>query len=430
MIHKLAAVLLCVFLPVSVTTAQDKLISTNDKLQSTIDLQDTVSAFISLLNDLALNSDNIFFKQHCSSILKIIQAKDLSEYGISFVKKMFVAFSDTNVASNASKLASYTERKRPFIISWTSPIDSVVSLAWLLLPENWNPELEYPLYVTLHGLYAPYADPVEYMARYLSPELAVDKSFDDGYSLFPWGRGNLWYEGIGETDVWESIAAAESLVKINSKRKYLVGHSMGGYGAWVIGQKSVETWAALGIHAGALGYGGSKYLTADVAQKLKDVPVYFICGTQDGLMSVNQTAYQLLHAAGNEHLFFLTFNGGHDALLENWEQMYDWVRQFTNERVTKTDDKAQIPICSMLFQNYPNPFNPATQISYALSASGFVSLKVYDVLGKEVATLVNELKEAGSYEVKFDALKLSSGIYFYRITAGSFIQTKKMVVAK
>ena len=147
-------------------------------------------------------------------------------------------------------------------------------------------------------------------------------------------------------------------------------------------------------------------------------------------MSVNQTAYQLLHAAGNEHLFFLTFNGGHDALLENWEQMYDWVRQFTNERVTKTDDKAQIPICSMLFQNYPNPFNPATQISYALSASGFVSLKVYDVLGKEVATLVNELKEAGSYEVKFDALKLSSGIYFYRITAGSFIQTKKMVVAK
>ena len=161
--------MLCVLLPASTTSAQDKLGSSSDKQQSTVVLQDTLSAFISLLNDLASNSDNIFFKQHCSSILKVIQAKDLSEYEISFVNKMFSAFSDTNVAANANKLSSYTERKRPFIISWTSPIDSVVSLAWLLLPVNWNPDLEYPLYVTLHGLYAPYADPVEYMARYLSP---------------------------------------------------------------------------------------------------------------------------------------------------------------------------------------------------------------------------------------------------------------------
>jgi hypothetical protein len=81
-----------------------------------------------------------------------------------------------------------------------------------------------------------------------------------------------------------------------------------------------------------------------------------------------------------------------------------------------------------LDQNYPNPFNPSTNINYSIPQSGLVSLKVYDVLGKEVATLVNEEKTAGSYEVEFNALQLSSGIYFYKLQAGSFVETKKMIL--
>jgi len=83
-----------------------------------------------------------------------------------------------------------------------------------------------------------------------------------------------------------------------------------------------------------------------------------------------------------------------------------------------------------LLQNYPNPFNPSTVIGYQLPVTGFVSLKVYDVLGNEVATLVNEEKPAGSYEVDFSARGLSSGIYFYSLQAGSFIQTKKLILIK
>ncbi|MEO8665556.1 MAG: FG-GAP-like repeat-containing protein [Ignavibacteria bacterium] len=83
-----------------------------------------------------------------------------------------------------------------------------------------------------------------------------------------------------------------------------------------------------------------------------------------------------------------------------------------------------------LAQNYPNPFNPATLISYKLNFSGQVLLKVYNVLGKEVATLVNESKPAGSYEVTFDAEGLSSGTYFYKLTAGSFSDTKMMSLLK
>ena len=83
-----------------------------------------------------------------------------------------------------------------------------------------------------------------------------------------------------------------------------------------------------------------------------------------------------------------------------------------------------------LSQNYPNPFNPSTIIKYDVAKESFVSLKIYDMLGREVKTLVNEDKPAGSYEIKFNASNLSSGIYFYRIKAGEFVQSKKMILLK
>lgn len=85
------------------------------------------------------------------------------------------------------------------------------------------------------------------------------------------------------------------------------------------------------------------------------------------------------------------------------------------------------PSTFFLNQNYPNPFNPSTSIQYQIAGISQVTLKVYDVLGNEVATLVNEAKPAGSYEVNFNASKLSSGIYFYKLQAGTFLKTKKMI---
>jgi hypothetical protein len=83
-----------------------------------------------------------------------------------------------------------------------------------------------------------------------------------------------------------------------------------------------------------------------------------------------------------------------------------------------------------LSQNYPNPFNPATTIRYSIPVSSQISLKVYDVLGNEAASLINENKEPGSYKVEFDASGLSSGIYFYKLEAGDFRQIKKSVLLK
>ena len=88
------------------------------------------------------------------------------------------------------------------------------------------------------------------------------------------------------------------------------------------------------------------------------------------------------------------------------------------------------PKTFLLEQNYPNPFNPSTTIRYQLPVASEVKLEVYDVLGKKIATLVNERQSAGSYQVVWNASGLSSGTYFYRLQAGTFTQTKKMILVK
>jgi hypothetical protein len=104
----------------------------------------------------------------------------------------------------------------------------------------------------------------------------------------------------------------------------------------------------------------------------------------------------------------------------------------TTENQTKSDKviNNSLPLSYQLSQNYPNPFNPVTKINFAIQKQGLVTLKVYDMLGREVAALVNEFKQAGYYSIDFNASGLSSGIYFYRLQANDFTDIKKMVLIK
>jgi subtilisin-like proprotein convertase family protein len=90
----------------------------------------------------------------------------------------------------------------------------------------------------------------------------------------------------------------------------------------------------------------------------------------------------------------------------------------------------QIPVKYELKQNYPNPFNPVTKISYSVPKQSYVTLRVYDILGREVQTLVNGIMNTGNYEIEFDAMNLASGVYFYRMESGSFTEVKKLVILK
>ncbi|MBI1936518.1 MAG: T9SS type A sorting domain-containing protein [Ignavibacteriales bacterium] len=106
--------------------------------------------------------------------------------------------------------------------------------------------------------------------------------------------------------------------------------------------------------------------------------------------------------------------------------------------VTDVNAATEIPADFTLNQNYPNPFNPSTTISYTLPVSGYTTLKVYDILGREIATLVNELKQAGNYSVEFGtqlarqggSSELPSGIYFYKLESGNYTSTRKMILMK
>jgi len=91
---------------------------------------------------------------------------------------------------------------------------------------------------------------------------------------------------------------------------------------------------------------------------------------------------------------------------------------------------SNLPEGFILYQNYPNPFNPTTIIKYQISNNSFVSLRIFDILGKEITTLINENLKAGSYEISFNGIGLASGIYFYKLTAGDYIDKKMMMLVK
>jgi len=107
-----------------------------------------------------------------------------------------------------------------------------------------------------------------------------------------------------------------------------------------------------------------------------------------------------------------------------------WLIKTTTDVSNMEQNNEIIILDFSLHQNYPNPFNPSTNIKFSVPKTGVVKLSIYDTLGKEVAVLVNSMVETGSNEVSFNALNLPSGVYFYRLQAGDFIQTKKMVLLK
>jgi hypothetical protein len=106
-----------------------------------------------------------------------------------------------------------------------------------------------------------------------------------------------------------------------------------------------------------------------------------------------------------------------------------YVRE-VNDAAVGVENDGNIPVEYSLTQNYPNPFNPATSISFSLPKRDNVELKVFDIQGKEVATLINEALNAGKHDIKFDAQNLATGVYIYRLKTSQFTQSRKMTLIK
>jgi hypothetical protein len=153
-----------------------------------------------------------------------------------------------------------------------------------------------------------------------------------------------------------------------------------------------------------------------VPQEGKRLPIDFELNDRDGLSTRDGQLDYSTNAAG------LSYQSG-----DVWRWTYTWIGA---KEVTAVKTNENVPSTYSLEQNYPNPFNPSTKINYSLQAAGRVSLKVFDVLGREVMTLVNEHQNAGLHTVQMNASHLSSGMYIYRLEAGSFTSVKKMMLLK
>jgi photosystem II stability/assembly factor-like uncharacterized protein len=181
---------------------------------------------------------------------------------------------------------------------------------------------------------------------------------------------------------------------------------------------------------------GKVLANATPITSLKDVNIYAMSGDNFVGFAISDLSgvYHLNSLpTGNIKVFVNRLGYISDSLFVNIPQNgnIDSVNFYLNRvSVGIHQISSNVPNEFKLFQNYPNPFNPTTNIKYQISNSSFVSLKVYDILGKEIITLVNEKQIPGFYEVSFNANSLASGIYFYRLSAGNFVQTKRMILLK
>ncbi|HRI85574.1 MAG TPA: T9SS type A sorting domain-containing protein, partial [Ignavibacteria bacterium] len=136
---------------------------------------------------------------------------------------------------------------------------------------------------------------------------------------------------------------------------------------------------------------------------------------------------EILSAGSGDNL-----SGGNE--IENFVLKQNRINDIISSVINKKSDNLSIinkqPDKFHLSQNYPNPFNPITKIAYSIPVSGIVTIKIFDITGREIKTLVNEFRNAGSYEIEFDGGGLSSGVYYYKLETNNFSETRKMILIK
>ncbi|HPR33640.1 MAG TPA: alpha/beta hydrolase-fold protein [Prolixibacteraceae bacterium] len=364
------------------------------------------------LRDLRDRSDDAFyFWYHYQSMMNVIEAqKPLSKAELQLLAETEPVFNDPSLPGYAAVETSYLNRGRPLVISWTSQTDWEISFLKVKLPLNWDPDRAYPLYIELHGLWDVAANPIDFMTYSFRKTPSTTYAFDDGYYVQPWGRGNQWYRGISETDIWEGLEEMKFLFRIDTTRMYLTGHSMGGYGAWYLATKKPELWAGLGIHAGALDYGSQEMLSDKNTAQLRRIPTYFVCGNEDDLYNTNLSAFFLLLLAGNENIILYTFEGGHEYRTENVERMYLWLRDFVRPEATSAPNRHQEDV-GLRAEIHPNPIEKEARISIRMPRAGYAKMILSDVSGRSSTTIFEQFLPPGKSTIHWKRNHLPGGIY-------------------
>ena len=364
----------------------------------------------------------------------------------------------------------------------------------VFLPKNYDGITEMPLVLNLHGytLYAQQqmdysqmnmvADTAGFVVVYPN-SVTPETTWNSGIYDSPIAPPNPNINDVGFLN-----ALIDTLAKqytIDTSRIYSCGFSNGGFMSFKLACQLSNRITAIASVAGVI-----SYTTAGSCNCGHSMPILIINGTADGIVpyagaagwhSVEQTVnfwtthnlcsesdttslpntdaldgctverIRFKDSSGNHKvIFYKVINGGHSwpggdkpSLVIPWAtigntngdmnasvEIWNFLKAYDLRELTTVTSYSQSPSEFVLFQNYPNPFNPTTKIQFMIVNRQLTIVKVFDVLGRGVATLVNEVKEPGTYSVQFDGSNLASGVYVYRMQAGDFVQTKKLVLLK
>jgi polyhydroxybutyrate depolymerase len=360
------------------------------------------------------------------------------------------------------------------------------------VPQNYNGSTEIPLVFNLHGL-------TENMTQQMNYSGMNTVADSEGFIVvYPNGAGpyNSWNIGVSGSPNINDVGFINALIdtlcshyNIDTSRIYSCGFSMGGFMSNRLACELSNRIAAIASVSGTMAQS-----IANSCIPNHHMPVLLIHGTADLIVpyigfldrlgvdtliehwtNLNNctesdtillpdldtldgcTVQKIIYTHCSDSvsvILFKVINGGHSwpggdtsnfHLPPGYEigntnfdiNASQEIWNFFNKDylIAEVENYPEYPTEFSLFQNYPNPFNPRTKISWQSPASGWQTLKVYDVLGNEIETLVNEEKPAGTYEVTFDShsgevRNLPSGVYFYQLKSGSFVETKKMILLK
>ena len=253
------------------------------------------------------------------------------------------------------------------------------------------------------------------------------------------GEGNLFYGGSDNnylnhprpefyyTIYLQNFTGDHSISASSSNKDilcYATRFSSGETGVVIINKNTTER--VVSINANLIGVGNNYYIYSFTGGTDNDPFSQNVYINGNGPDTYQWGPYENLNSIPADK-----YSTGNEIKFTSPGKSIQYIMLEKGTPIASVDDKKSTVINEFkLHQNYPNPFNPATKISYEVPVEEFVTLKVYDLLGREAATLVNEQKAPGNYTVQFDASKLSSGMYMYSLKAGSFFATKKLLLVK
>jgi enterochelin esterase-like enzyme len=321
-------------------------------------------------------------------------------------------------------------------------------------PPGYSEEKKYNVLYLLHGIGG---DEREWYyngsPHYILDNLYADQKLEPMIVVLPNGRAMVNDDPVGDIFDPEKVRAFETFefdllndlipfidstypVLTGRDNRALAGLSMGGGQALNFGLGHLDAFAWVGAFSAAPNTKAPTALVPNPAATADSISRLWIsCGTNDGLLFISQQTHDYLQQYNVPHIYSLVEGAAHEWKV--WKYGLHHFSQLIFKRAVTSVEKTELVTTYDLAQNYPNPFNPVTNISYRLAKGGYVTLRIYDLLGQEIATLVNEYKPEGKYDTKFDASNpegsgqgLASGVYVYELRVNGSSSFRKLVVLK